>query len=197
MTTNRTDFNETWLCEMPSGLGSFDMLKSGKKAVHVKDNLYKIEGEQVVFYWYEEDGTIQLGTELYRKPQGLIVSVTGKNPRLKGKTPYASDLYAAIIHDSNKSVRLLSDTQLSDEGYAIWKKLFDLGYKISVYDTEQPGMSFKTLHSANEMDQYFAQHDINYKRYQYVLSENIILAETRSYFNTRRYRELVGIDLTD
>jgi hypothetical protein len=42
------------------------------------------------------------------------------------------------------------------------------------------------------MDRYFGNDDTNFRQYQYVLSEaGEVLAETRSYFNTRRMRELV------
>jgi hypothetical protein len=201
--TNRTDFIETWLTEMPMGLGSFptfdqveytikDRIKAGSKVIDVSPNIKKIVGQQVIYYWVEIKGEIALGVELQIRPQALVVSVIGKNRKYVNKPPYASDLYNSILQDSGKSIRLISDLSLSDEGYDIWKRLFKQGHKISVYDRAEPGKTFTTLNSIEEMDKYFAMDDTDYKRYQYVLSEmGEVLAETRSYFNTRRYRELV------
>lgn len=207
--TNRNDFNDTWLFEMPSGIGSFeifdafeyslkDLLKTGIEKIQVINNLYKIDLPSSVYYWYEINGTIALGSELHKKPQGLIVSITAKNPMFRGKSPYASDLYKNILKDSPLNIRILSDTQLSDEGYSIWKNLFRQGLKISVYDKLNPGKSFKTFDNEPQMDEYFKNDDDDFKRYQYVISESILqLAECKSFFNTRRYRELAGLSLED
>jgi len=207
--TNRNDFNDTWLFEMPSGIGSFeifdafeyslkDLLKTGIEKIQVINNLYKIDLPSSVYYWYEINGTIALGSELHKKPQGLIVSITTKNPMFRGKSPYASDLYKNILKDSPLNIRILSDTQLSDEGYSIWKNLFRQGLKISVYDKLNPGKSFKTFDNETQMDEYFKNDDDDFKRYQYVISESILqLAECKSFFNTRRYRELAGLSLED
>ena len=201
--TGRSDFVETWLTEMPQGLGSFptfdqieytikDRIKSGSKIIDIAPNTKKIVGQQVMFYWIESHGEILLGVELQIKPQGLVVSVTGKNPKYSGRRPYASDLYNIILNDSGKSIRLISDDSLSDEGYAIWKRLFQQGHKISIYDRAEPGKTFTTLDSIENMDKYFGDDDSDFRRYQYVLSESEeVLAETRSYFHTRRMRELI------
>ena len=207
--TSRNDFNDTWLFEMPSGLGSFeifdafeysinDLLKSGIQKIEIKSGFFKLELSSSVYYWYEKDNIILLGSELHKKPQGLIVSVTAKNPKLRGKPPYASDLYKSILTDGPLNVRILSDTQLSDEGYSIWKTLLKQGIKISVYDKENPGKTFKTFHNEDEMNQYFKHDDYDFKRYQYVMSESLMqIVECKSFFNTRRYRELAGLGLED
>jgi len=208
MTTDRTDFNNTWLMESPEGLGSFEMFdaleynirdrkKHGGEIASLGNNLYKIRGEQVLYYWYEKDGKILLGCELSIRPQAMTVNMVGKNPKHRGSAPYASDLYAAILKDNSRSI-VVSDTQLSDEGYNIWKRLVRKGFAVSVYDSKQPGKSFKTFRDEAELDEFFKDDDTDYRRYQYVLSsEGEVLAETRSYFNTRRYRELAGLSLKD
>lgn len=209
MTTDRTHFNNTWLAEMPQGIGKFelfdmieyninDLKKNGVKPVDVASNLKKIDLPQSVYYWYESNGQIVLGIELSKEKQGWIVRAVGKNPRFKGRPPYASDIYNDVLRDSNHSIRLMSDIDLSDEGYNIWKRLFSQGHKISVYDRENPGQSFKTFDSLADFDKFFKTDDTNFRRYQYILSENgTMLAETRSHFNTRRMRELAGFGLTD
>jgi hypothetical protein len=201
---SRQDFNETWLSEMPMGIGSFDtfdtitynikdLLNNGLKPREVKDNLKSIELSQTQYYWYQNKDEILLGVELEKKPQGLVVRLIGKNPKFKSKPPYASELYRDILNDNkDKSVRLLSDITLSDEGKAIWDKLFDMGLNVSVYDREYPGKSFQTFKNKQEMDQFFANDDTDYKRYQYILSEDgEMLAETRGFFHIRRFRETV------
>lgn len=202
--TGRTDFVETWLREMPTGLGSFetydqlnytikDRIKNGSKPIVVNDaDTKKIVGSHVAYYWVEGGDEILLGVELQIRPQGLVVSLTGKHPAWRGKPPFASDLYNLILKDNNKSLRLISDNSLSDEGYAIWQRLLKKGHKISVYDKENPGRSFVTLDSLEDMAKYFAHDDTDFKRYQYVLSEpGEMLGETRSFFHIRRHRELV------
>ena len=67
--TGRTDFNETWLFEMPEGMGHFetfnaleysihDLINSGFTPLKINNNLYKIEGVNIVFYWIEKDKII-------------------------------------------------------------------------------------------------------------------------------------------
>ena len=88
---------------------------------------------------------------------------------------------------------MISDNKLSDEGFNIWKRLLKDGHKISVYDKDSPGPSYTEIHSLDELEKYFKHSDPSYKRYTYVLSENIqSLLEIRSLFRLRRTRELSG-----
>lgn len=207
--TSRTNFKNTWLVEMPMGLNQPNMyetlikyirerIENGSTVIDLPNNLYKIQGRQVVYYWYEINHIIILAIELRIESEGLVVNFISKNPNYKGKPPYASDLYNAILDDNNRSIRIISDTQLIDEGYAIWKKLLKLGNKISVYNKANPGQTFTTLNTVEDMDNFFKHDNRDYKQYQFVLSESgEMLAETKSLFNTRRYRELAGLDLED
>ena len=207
MTTNRSDFNSTWLMEMPKNIGSFqlfdmveysirDRIESGSDPIELSNGLRKIVGEQVAYYWYEQDGNIILGAELAVAPQGLVVTGLAKNQRVSGP-PYASDLYDAILNDSNRSIKLLSDTDMSESAFSVWARLLDMGHHISIYDNRSPGQSFVTLDSVDDLKKYF-QSDDAFRNFQFVLSEaGEVLAETRSYFNTRRMRELAGLSLED
>jgi hypothetical protein len=208
MNTSRTQFNETWLTEMPEGLGKFemfdmlkyninDMIKHNQTIIDLGNNLKKIELQQSVYYWYGQSNEVLLGAELSKASQGWIVQLVGKNPKIRGRAPFASDLYNAILQDTKSSIRILSDKQLSDEGFEIWKRLFQQGHKISVYDNEAPGKTFKTFDTIEELNQYIQNDNSDFKRYQYVLTENSYLAETRNNFNNRRYRELAGLSLLD
>lgn len=206
--TSRNDFEITWLSEMLSGLGSFetydalvynikDLLKNNIEKQEVLSNFFKIELNSSIYYWFEDKGQILLGTQLDKKPQGLIVGLTGKKPSLRGRSPCASDMYSLILKDNNSNIRILSDTQLSDEGFAIWKTLLSKGFKVSVYDRNNPGKSFQTFTSIKQLNNYFKDDDADYERYQFVLSEQKNLAECRNFFNIRRQRELSGLSLKD
>jgi hypothetical protein len=210
MSTSRTDFVETWLMEAPEGLGNmetFDQVRYNIQdlklhQIPVQDlsaGLKKTELSQTLYYWFEISGEIILGTELDRRSQGLVVRLTGKDPALRGKPPFASDLYISVLNDNqDKSLRILSDNQLSDEGYKIWKRLFAQGAQVSVYDKNNPGKSFRTFQDFSEFDKYFQHDNSDYKSSQYVLSSNSAsLAETRGFFHIRRYRELTGLSCED
>jgi hypothetical protein len=114
----------------------------------------------------------------------------------KGRPPFATDLYDAVLADrkniagSVNSIRLMSDRQLSDDGIKIWQRLLAQGHKISVYNNKEPGQSFIEITSEEELLQYFQDDNINFQQWQYVISESASYAETRSFFNTRRMREL-------
>ena len=201
---NRVDFVETWLTEMPYASGPVnaynefvhnlkDRLSDGSKINILQSGLHTVGG-QVSYYWYEDNGVITLGTELYKRDQGLVINITGKNPDYTGKPPYASDLYNEILNLTHRSIRLFSDAQLSDDGLKIWKKLFNLGNKVSIYDKTNPGNTFKTFNDIEELESYMGTDFNKFTKFQYVLSEyGECLAETRSNFNTRRYRELSGL----
>lgn len=201
---SRQDFIDTWLTEAPEGVGSFetfdaleyqirDFIKHGVAVKDLDNNLKKIELSQSVIYWYEDQHkNIILASALAKSPQALVVEMTGKNPRYKNKPPYASDLYHVVLQDNKThSIRLLSDRALSDEGKKLWDRMFQKGDSVSVYDRENPGRTFKTFDSQAEMDSYFKHDDTDFRRYQYVLSApGEMLAETRSFFHLRRFREL-------
>jgi hypothetical protein len=205
---SRKDFTESWLSEMPQGLGNFELYdmiayninnqkKNGASVQALPNGLFKIQKLHTAYYWYERDNQIVLAAEFLVRPQSLTVHAVGKSPRHRNRAPYATDLYQAVLADSDKSIRLFSDSQLSDQGYLVWKKLLDSGCKISVYDRENPGQSFVTVANATELAKYFQNDNTDYQRFQYVLSEAAQYPDTLSYFNTRRMRELSGQSLND
>jgi hypothetical protein len=206
---SRSSFIETWLTEMPMGLGKFDtydtieysikdFLKNGVTPKS-SNGIFKIATDDKLFYWIGAPNRIDIATELYVKPEGLVVSMTGKNPKLKGRAPFASDLYSAILKDSAKNIKLMSDDQLSDEGFALWKNMVKSGHKVSVFDIEEPGKSFQSFEKPEELDKFFKNDDSDFRRYRYVLSEDVVsYVSMRSSFNLRRHRESVpGMALSD
>ncbi len=203
--TTRNDFTNTWLVEMPSGIGISghgifrplvyainDRIRHGSKPTSLANGYRKIVGQSTAYYWHENGSEqIDIAVELAIAPQGLIVNGVGKP---EGSPMHASDLYELILNDNHKALRLLSDELLSDQGLNLWKRLLSLGHKISVYDQDRPEQELITLHSEHEMDQYFKHSNDKYRRYQYVLSESgEQLAEVRSTFNTHRMRVLAGL----
>ena len=204
--TSRTDFNQTWLTEMPEGLGDIelwdmmlyniqDQIRHGAQIIAVNANLKKITGSQPVYYWWEVAGEIVLAAEFSVRPQAYTVNAVAKSPQWRRKPPYMTDLYQAVLADTGQSIRLFSDSQLSNGGMAVWRKLLAAGCKISVYDRHNPGGSFVTISDADQLEQYFQDDDTDYRRYQYVLSEAQSHLDTLSYFGTRRIRELSGQSL--
>ena len=202
---SRTDFVNTWLFEMPEGIGKFelvdtviysitDKIRSGATVIDLANGLRKIEGTQVVAYWYEKLGKIVLGAEFEKRAQGLVVTMIGKSN--KGRPPFASDLYNAVLQDRKTAggidaIRILSDQALSDEGIKIWERLLAQGHHISIYDSSEPGKTFTEIKSVIDLHKYFQDDNRNYRRWQYVISEHVSNGEVRSFFNTRRMRELI------
>jgi hypothetical protein len=204
----RTNFITTFLVELPEKVlvgDSYNIIVNDINGlisdntyptIKVKDNLYKIEGSQIIYYWYGTPDSIFLSVELEKRPQALVVRHVGKNPTLKNKPPFASDLYNEILNDQKSPIRLMSDDKLSDEGYNIWKKLFLAGHQIGVYNKKNPGHTFQKLSSQEEMDNFFGinksvKDPLVYKNYQYVILESRGLSsEAKIFFSNRRIWEI-------
>lgn len=203
--SSRTNFVNSWLTEMPQRIGSGanyyepicsligEYIDSGAYPVGNLPNGYKkLIGQTIAFYWHEDaNQQITIAAELAVAPQSLTVAMVGKHPSYTGKPPFASALYDTIVRDNAKSLRLYSDILLSDEGYGIWKTLFKMGHKISVY-SDVPGQSFTVFNSQEEMDKYFTNDDSG-KKYQFVVTEGTHIIDTIGVFRTRKLRELAGI----
>lgn len=192
--------------EMPEGIGIFELydtlahviqerIRTGGIPIEVTPGFWKLEGRQTLIYWYGNPSRIDLAIELSRRPQSLVVNMSGKRPDLRGQPPYASDLYSAILDDNDLSI-LMSDAQLSDNGLQLWRRLIELGYAVTVFDEKNPGQSHKLFTKPSELMQFFSKDNSSYRRWRYVLSKpSTSLGECISFFNLRRYRELAGLDL--
>ena len=196
-------FNESWLYEMPQRLYQPDSLyqqfvldkdeyvSADPKNVHnLSNGWFKYEGSYTALYWFEKDHEVVIGGSFDLKPQSTIVDFVVKNPNFKGVAPYASDLYNLVLKDQNKPIGIESDKYLSDSGFKIWSQLLSMGHKISVYDKNQPGMTFREITDLSELKKYFGD-DKSYQNYRFVLSENnSSYVEMRiSQFGRRNYRE--------
>lgn len=201
---SRTQFIESWLFEMPERIDDLeaydtlawtikDRISGGETPQQIKPGIYKL-GKQILLYWMGTPNKVDLAMELAQKPQSLVINLTGKHPLLQGKPPYATDLYAAILDDNETSL-IVSDATLTDSGINIWKKLVQLGYYVTVYNMDKPGHSRQTIKSPHELDVFLAKDDTDYRRWRFVISKpGIQIGETVSAFNTRRYRELAGME---
>jgi hypothetical protein len=201
---NRQDFITSWLTEAPSGTGNSggdmfgplayavrDRVAYGSKAVDLANGYKKIIGTETAYYWHEQNGEIDIVVELSITPQTLVITGVGKRA---GGATRATELYLTIIQDTKCAVRLMSDDLLSDAGLAVWKRLLGAGHTISVYDGSNPNTGLISLHTEQELMQYFRLHDNSYKRFRYILTETgTHTGEVRSVFNTRRMRFLAGI----
>lgn len=205
MSTSRSDFVKSWLFETPEGIGNFelidsllwtikDKLNNGFPVIDLGNNYKKMTGPQLEYYWYEKNGEILIAVEFSKKPQALIVNALAK--KTKGKPPFASDLYSTVLNNSSLSIRIMSDKQLSDEGFKMWKRMFEKGHKIVVYNNVNPGQSYTVVSSMDDFKKYYRKDDSDYRQWQYVLLETTCW-ETNAFFNTRRMRELAGMALND
>ncbi len=199
------DFSASWLVEMPMGIsplsnnlfnGIVNNMQEFKQAGLQPDDLgngyYRLEGSQVAFYWHEANGVIDIIAELGVRPQSLVMHQIAKNPNSTTST-FATELYPTIIRNNNKSLVLISDEYLTDQGLNVWIRLLNLGYPISVYDRENPKQGLTPLKTQTQLMQFFKSKDATKKRYQYVLSgSDAKLGESMVFFNTKRLRILSG-----
>jgi hypothetical protein len=205
----RGEFEDSWLFEMPEGTPPSDYSRTvennirdvisftkrlGHKIEDLGNNLRKIELTNSVYYWYEVDKQILLGIELSKKGQTVIVNLIGKYN--KGKAPFASDLYDAVLKDrkkinpGNDNICIMSDKFLSEEGLRIWVRLLQQGHKIMVYNSDAPGQSQIRITSVEELQQFFKMNDPAGQKFRYVISESTSYADLIAVFNIRRIREL-------
>lgn len=196
MKTNRTDFNQTWLTEMPILGGSFDTFRVLTDAIkdvklHVTEpqelegGLKKIQYDREVFYWYEADGQIQLGVIMNVYPRRLEVTLLGKNPQLRSQPPYATDLYTVILKDQ-PGAKIFSDVELSIPGFRFWENMMRAGHAVSVYDTtDKKYIKIKDIRDFNKYTGPDAA-----QRYRYVLSR--ATTQDQSLNEIQRIAKLAG-----
>ena len=128
MNTFDEEFDESWLTEMPMGItplsdNLFDYIVKNMKEF-TSDGLTpedlgagyrRVLGTRVAFYWHQTDNVIDIIVELGIRPQSLVVQQIAKNPKGKVSSP-ATDLYDLIVKSNNKSIVLMSDEYLTDQG---------------------------------------------------------------------------------
>ena len=138
---------------------NFDVVNAG-------GNLRKMTTEtDAVTYWIENNGVIEIISQLDVSPAGLYVNLTCKRP---GSTIFASDFYEMILKDSGRLI--ISGELLSNGGLNIWKQLLRHGKKILAYDTNNP-LARQAINSEAELLKLMGD-DISYKRYRFILSES-------------------------
>ena len=207
ITDTRTMFNESWLSETPENIGSYYIgtavidnintrLAYGHKVIdlnNIRPGFKKLDTMQTLYYWIESDNQISIAAELTKQPQCVIVNMVSKTSA-RGQPPYAVDLYELILQDQKSQglgIRLMSDNMISDDGFAVWTRLFQRGHVISIYDSSIPGQSFETIDSLEDLKKFWGSKDL--KKYQYILNESrYTWCETQGFFALRRIRELGG-----
>lgn len=196
---SRQEFIESWLQEQPERLqvsNPFEQLvieirerEAIRPHVDLGKGLRANIGNQVGYFWMEDNGRPVIAMQVDIQPQSIIVNMVGKDEDYRGSPPFAADLYSAVMTSQGKSLR--SDTHLSDAGLATWKRFVRDGRTVSVYDKENPGKTFKTFQSEQELTQFMG--GMSSRRYTFVLSEGLdMLDNTQSWFATRRLREHAG-----
>lgn len=209
------------LDEMPMGLGSlrgsngelYKQLLSSIQYIKIpteKDggavfvsrvgrfDLKKVENTSKSFAYYMTDkaGVIVVGTIFKRlssgDPNSLEVSLTAKNPTYYSKPPYATDLYVAILESLGSDGKIYSDSMVSDDGVAIWKKLVTgkIGV-VSVVDISDPTRVIQTINNVADINKYYTRGHHEYKKYRFLLTLHPI--QTAAQSETNRLQELAGL----
>ena len=124
----------------------------------------------------------------------LKVTATGKDPALAKKPPYAIELYLTIAHSLGKSIKFSSDQILSDGGFWLWRRIFDSGHKLLVYDASQEKYEPVVLKTSEDLKQYFSDSS-SAMNYQYVLGENLLLGKLIGSFQILEWKRLAGYPL--
>lgn len=204
---SRQNFIDTFLQEMPIYTDPVDfsekivndiqeMKLHGAKVINLDNNLKKIEGNTLVYYWIEERDQILLGVQLTKTRYGLVVNYIGKIHQ--GRPPFASDLYDKILKDRQSSGPnslnnlVISDSILSDEGLSIWIRLLKSGHKVSLFNYEKPGKLIP-INSVEDLKSYHSKTSHSFGKWRYVISESYHFAETAAIFRLRKLREDSGI----
>lgn len=204
---SRQNFIEAFLYEMPIYTGPVDFAEKivndiqemklhGSKVVDLENNLKKIEGHTLVYYWVEKNNQILLGVQLTKTRYGLVVNYIGKVNQ--GSPPFASDLYDKILKDRQSSNPnslnnlVISDSILSDEGLNIWIKLLKSGHKVSLFNYEKPGKLIP-ITSVEDLKSYYSKTNNSFAKWRYVITKSDHFAETASIFRLRKLREDSGI----
>lgn len=158
------------LTEMPTPLDHVDsstgMYNDVVNAVKTYDKHYpdstkelgnglkkKVVSDQV-YYWYEKDGKIILAIYMVERDGNLVTKAIIRNPYHQGK-PYASDLYSLIRKDNPPNVLIISDYQISRDGFKVWKRLFELGHKIGLINYKQNKQKIIPINSLEELNGYY------------------------------------------
>ncbi len=205
---DRDAFNDTFLFESPEpmefptwGILKYDIieLKTAKPECVEKldNNLIRMKFTNDLYYWIEnKDNEIILAVSLRKVPNGYYVMMSGKSSNYKNKPPYASEMYLKILKDLNDNV-IISDKTLSQSGFNIWKRLFNVGCKVLAYNTAIPGKSHIKINSEEEMKKFY-QTGKEYQNWRYVLSESLdAQIEIWPAFMTRRAREINNLPLEE
>lgn len=204
MIESRERFVKAFLTEMPGRTGpkdySIDIVNDitdvknseAYPVIDLGNNLKKIEGSKIVYYWFEKNNKILLGAQFEKEDYALKVNYIGKT--VTGP-PYASELYSAVlqnrINSGNINNIVMSDKDLNDEGFNIWKCLL-ISHNVSVYNRNAPN-NLIPVKSLADLQNYYGN-DQSFRDYRYIISESMAdYAETSAIFRLRKLREDAGI----
>lgn len=197
LSNSRVDFVNSWVNESPQRvdpINSFSVLIDNIKSlseyydvITINSTLRKIEANDLIVYWIEQNNEIALAIELTKKPHTYEVNLTGKNDKFRNQPPFASDLYIDILKDCGSAIKITSDKTLTDEGAAIWKKLLRSGLKVFVYNMNDLSNLIR-LNSIEDIE-----NNLNDSNTRFILSEAKVAVVVESRFRLRKYRETNSI----
>ncbi|CAB4129584.1 hypothetical protein UFOVP116_47 [uncultured Caudovirales phage] len=124
----------------------------------------------------------------------LKVNAIGKDPALTNQPPYAIDLYLTISCTLKHGIKFGSDQILSDSGFELWKRIFDSGHNLLIYNAAQEKYEPIVLKTAEDLKQYFSG-DQSAMDYQYVIAEGAGMGNLRGSFQIMEWKRLAGYPL--
>lgn len=198
-------FFERYIMEMPqrlNGLNSYEpivnvikeLLKNNADVINLTDNTFKIKTGNSAYYWvglYNGEN-IQLCANADEDGKFAKINAIGKHPNLIGKSPYAIDLYLKISDNLPQGVRFTSDQILSDDGFKVWKRIFELGKELLVYKADK--FETERIKTISELENYFNDHN-NFQQYQYVIAESTITVGIKGDFAIMECKRLAKYPL--
>jgi hypothetical protein len=202
-------FNDSFLVETPEkilvGKSMFsnilydigELLNSDIEFVKLNKKLASIELSTVAYFWHysgedrDDLDAIQVAVSMNKTGYNYTVSQVGKRP---GTNLTPASLYLDILDSGKvKNIRLTSDKAMSVGGLNVWKEILKK-HKVSYYDSENPS-ALISIENEHEMESLFgvSTPEINYSRFQYVLSESKLeYLNSRALFSLRETRRLAG-----
>lgn len=157
------------------------------------DSVYQV-GD---FYWVGAESAKVKKLCIHLDQVGNLTSVrsVGKQPELTGQPPYALDLYLKLADLSPVGVKFASDQVLSDDGFAVWKRIFQTGRNLLIYNNQSGKFVPERIKSQSQLIQYFTEHPDNIK-YQFVLADIGEIVNLQGQFAILEWKRLAGYPLT-
>jgi hypothetical protein len=200
-------FSRRFLAEMPQQLNGGnpydaissiiqELLSANITVESLGNNTFRIASGNSVYYWIgSADGNqIRLCSNVDEDGNFAKITSTGKNPNLLKTEPYAIDLYLRIANSLPHGVKFSCDAILSDDGFNVWKRIFNSGHELVIYNNRSEKFNADRIKSAAELENYFKNHP-EARQYQYGIAESAIAIGIKGDFSIMEWKRLANYPL--